>query len=98
VASARREIPDGHEPYQKTREFDETTVPAALLANHTTKPGVWALIHVRHGELEYTVEEPATSQQIVRPGTPAAVAPETPHRVRPLGVVSFHVEFWRRQK
>ena len=96
VRCDRQELPDGHAPYRRTPEFDEASVPAALLERHQTKPGIWALIHVARGELEYTIHEPAPGCEIVRPKAPATILPEVPHQVRPLGEVAFHVEFWRR--
>ena len=47
MASEDRTIPDGHAPYRRTSEFGQDTIPAALQRDHTTKPGVWALIHVQ---------------------------------------------------
>ena len=91
----RREMPDGYEPYRKTPVFTEATVPKALLAEHSTKPGVWARIHVASGELEYRIHAPVDSQEILDAATPGVVLPEIPHEVRPRGSVEFYVEFWR---
>jgi tellurite resistance-related uncharacterized protein len=38
-------------PYQRTREFTESTVPDALRRRHTTKRGAWARIQVLEGSL-----------------------------------------------
>ena len=58
--------------------------------------GVFGLIHVAEGRLEYTVYEPLPSQRIVTVSEAAVVVPEVEHCVRPLGAIRFHVEFWRR--
>jgi len=92
----RGEIPTTHGPYKRTKSFTEDSVPAALLSNHTTKAGVWALIHVEHGMLEYSIDGATTGPQRLEPGTPGVVLPETEHRVLPIGEVSFYVEFWRK--
>ncbi len=97
VRCDRRELPDGFAPYRRTPEFDQASVPAALLKRHDTKPGVWGLIHVARGELEYTVHEPVPSREIVCARAPAVILPEVPHEVRPLGEVAFYVEFWRHE-
>ena len=99
----RRELPDGFAPYRNTPEFDEGSVPKALLRSHDTKRGIWAQIHVQRGKLEYTMHWPDESNagsttEIVRPGAPGIIVAEVPHQVRPLGEVSFHVEFWRASK
>ena len=49
----RGEMPQGHVAYQRTKTFTAETVPGALTSNHTTKAGVWGLIHVESGQLEY---------------------------------------------
>jgi tellurite resistance-related uncharacterized protein len=69
-----------------------------LRRNHETKRGVWGLIHVVSGELEYVLEDAVGTRQVVRAGEPAVVLPELPHRVAPLGDVEFFVEFWRSPK
>ena len=97
VRCDRSEMPEGYQPYGRTAEFTEETVPAALLEAHSTKRGVWGLIHVLHGQLEYTVDAPLETCEAITPGTPGVVLPELPHRVAPVGSVTFFVEFWRRQ-
>lgn len=91
----RGEMPEGHRPYKCTKSFTEASVPAALTSNHTTKAGVWALIHVESGELEYSIDGLALEPERLKPGTVGVVRPEVEHKVTPLGAVSFHVEFWR---
>lgn len=95
VRCDRAELPPTHAPYRRTKTFTESTVPAALLSDHTTGAGVWALIHVERGELEYRVSGPAPRVQVLEQGTPGVVLPEVEHRVRPVDSVGFYVEFWR---
>jgi len=101
VLCDRAEMPDGHAPYQRTKSFDEETVPKALTANHTTKRGVWALIHVERGALEYSIVDGSSPGgdervELLEPGKPGLIVSEVEHRVKPLGDVSFYVEFWRK--
>jgi tellurite resistance-related uncharacterized protein len=91
----RKQVPDGFEAYQRTRDFDETSIPKGLLEAHSTKCGVWALIHVVRGELEYVIHEPFNQRHVVLPDTPGIILPEVPHHVSPIGSVAFCVEFWR---
>ncbi len=83
-------------PYRRTPEFSESTLPDALRRRHTTKPGVWGLIHVLEGSLRYRILEPEPEEHVLSPGTPGVVEPEVPHEVEPLGRVRFFVEFLRR--
>ena len=57
-AAALQPPPDA-EPYKQTRSFTEETVPATLLNEHSTKDGVWGLIHVEQGKLRYCVTSSA---------------------------------------
>lgn len=44
-------LPADVQPYARTAEFTEATVPAGLLRAHTTKTGAWGLIRVLEGRL-----------------------------------------------
>lgn len=39
------------EPYRKTKVFDNETVPSALLSNHETKDGTWAIVRILVGRI-----------------------------------------------
>lgn len=85
-------LPKGAEAYRRSPVFDQDTLPAALRREHSTKAGVWALIHVLEGRLLYRVLEPY-GEQVLEPGVPGVVRPEQPHQVEPLGAVRLFVEF-----
>lgn len=42
-------LPEDVRPYRRTPTFTESTIPPSLLMDHTTKPGVWGVIHVVTG-------------------------------------------------
>lgn len=90
-----RPLPPGLTAYRQTPEFTEATVPAALLRDHTTKAGVWGLIHVTAGALIYRIKATGEEHRLTPDTAPGVVAPEDLHSVEPDGPVSFHVEFWR---
>ena len=90
------DLPPDLEPYKRTAAFTQFTVPAGLLADHSTKDGVWGLIHVEEGKLRYLVTDPrrASTDELLTPETaPGLVEPTILHRVEPIGMVTFHVEF-----
>ena len=93
VLCDRAELPEGFAPYKRTADFDQHSIPAALLRDHATKPGVWAVIHVLAGRLHYVVEPPLASEQLLDPEHPGVVVAEVKHRVRAEGDVRFFVEF-----
>ncbi len=86
-------LPEDVVAYRRTVEFDQDTMPAKMRNEHSTKPGVWALIHVLEGQLRYRV--PSWSyDDILSPGAPGIVAPEVVHSVQPHGAVRMYVEFY----
>lgn len=94
-------LPPGLEAYKRTPVFTETSVPAGLLADHTTKEGTWGLIEVEQGSLVYRVTDPrrAASEHLLTPDSePGVVEPTIRHHVEPQGPVRFHVTFLRRPR
>lgn len=86
------------ESYKRTPNFTENSVPAGLLADHSTKEGVWGLIHVTQGRLRYFITDPRREPEdyVLHPGTePGVIEPAILHRVEPMGSVEFQVEFLR---
>jgi tellurite resistance-related uncharacterized protein len=89
-------MPTGFAPYKRTPEFTAGTIPDGLRRHHSTKAGVWALLHVLEGRLHYVVEPPLASERLVEAGGTAVIVAEVLHRVAPDGDVRFFVEFYRR--
>lgn len=89
-----KSLPDTVAPYQRTKTFTEDTVPKGLLTDHTTKAGIWGVITVEWGVLEYSI--PGTGETVtLDPTQQGIIEPEVVHRVKPLGEVAFYVEFCR---
>ena len=72
-------------------------MPAGLVRDHSTKPGVWGLIHVLRGEVIYRVVEPEAEYRLA-PGHLGVVEPKVLHSVELIGDAEFFVEFWTRPK
>ncbi len=87
-------LPGGLKAYRRTPTFTEHTVPKGLLSDHKTKAGVWGQIHVESGQLNYVIPSKSHTQ-LLNPGEIGTVEPEQHHRVKPVGPVTFYVEFWR---
>ena len=94
VRCDRFELPASFVAYKRTPEFDETTVPAGLRRDHSTKVGVWARIVVIHGRLRYCVDALNTDVELSQDRT-GVVVPGVLHHVEPVGAVRFYVEFYR---
>ncbi|WP_437301412.1 DUF3565 domain-containing protein [Sorangium sp. So ce426] len=96
VRCDRIEMPDGLIAYSRTAEFDEVTIPSGLRKNHSTKPGVWGVIHVVSGRLRYRIDGLGGRELSLDPESPGVVVPEVLHHVDPDGPVRFFVEFRRK--
>lgn len=89
-----KSLPPSVEAYRRTPEFDESSVPKALRASHSTKAGVWGRIVVLEGALHYRI--PASAEDVLlEPGREGVVEPQVEHAVEPAGPVRFFVEFLR---
>lgn len=88
-----KSLPDHVQRYKSTPVFTEETLPKGLLKDHNTKNGVWGLICIEQGELEYIIEDKET--HILTPDNKGVVEPEIKHHIKPLGKVIFRVEFYK---
>ena len=50
-----KNLPENVMPFRRTDSFTRDTVPNGLLKDHRTKEGVWGLIQVEVGALEYSI-------------------------------------------
>lgn len=92
----RREIPAGHVAYKRTPTFQCETIPTGLKSRHSTKPGVWAILAVTSGSLEFfEIGANGEARIALSTGDRHVILPEVEHRVGVLGPVEFSVEFWR---
>lgn len=92
-------LPEGLEPYQQTPVFTEVSLPAGLRKDHSTKLGVWGLIHVLEGQLHYTITDPRrtnTEINLSAESRPGVVEPTILHHVASPGLVRFYVQFYRQ--
>ena len=88
-------LPSAVNSYQKTPEFDETSIPKGLLKSHQTKEGVWGKIIVLEGQLKYTINASEEEIVILDEQVFGVIEPTIFHEVEPLGTVRFYVEFYR---
>jgi tellurite resistance-related uncharacterized protein len=95
VRCDRLEMPEGLASYSRTKSFGAADVPERLRSSHSTKAGVWGLIHVASGRLRYVVDALDGKTFDLDPDHPGVIAPEMLHHVEPDGDVVFSVEFFR---
>ncbi|CUK27514.1 tellurite resistance protein TehB [Cognatishimia activa] len=87
------DFPAGLVKYSQSPVFTESTVPAALLKDHSTKPSVWGKLIVTKGTLIY--QRVDKTAQFLKTGDAATIFPEELHHVTPQGEVEFQVEFYK---
>jgi hemoglobin len=80
-------------PYRSTPVFDETSLPAALRRDHSTKAGVWGVIRVIEGSLSLSYADPPFEQTLSE-GASALCLPQQVHSVLPLGAMKMQVDFY----
>lgn len=81
------------QPYRSSPVFDETTLPAALRAEHRTKAGVWGVIRMIEGRCKLRYPDPSLDRTLT-PENPGLILPEQPHFVEPLGPMRMQVDFY----
>ena len=90
-------LPADHVLVRTTPEFNEESVPPALLATHATAVGVWGNLVVLEGRATFVFEDEADAPYLLGPTDTVAIAPQRPHRVVITGPVRFVVEFYRHR-
>lgn len=85
--------PFAEPPQFTTPVFDETTLPAKLQQEHSTKAGQWGLIRVLEGQIRYKVVE-SGEQSVLDPSNPGIILPEQLHHVTLIGPVRMQIEFY----
>lgn len=91
-----KQIPADFVAFARTSLFTQETLPQSLREAHSTKPGVWAKIHLESGEVLFVDHRQPLELILLSPAVIGIVEPETLHHVEPIGTVSMYLEFYRR--
>ncbi len=89
------ELPTDVRLVRTTPEFDESSVPAGLLAAHRVADGVWGRLVVRAGALTFVFEDDPEAALRVGAGGHVVIPPGREHHLELDGPVRFVVEFHR---
>jgi tellurite resistance-related uncharacterized protein len=92
---AMDKIPVNLIAYKKTPHFNQNSVPAGLLASHSTKADVWGKIVILSGRLLYRILQPVFEETLLTPELNGVIQPAMLHEVEVIGPVEFYVEFYR---
>lgn len=80
--------------YKRTPLFTVETLPEGLRSDHRTKAGVWGMIRVERGTLDYTIENSESHR--LTPNFPGVIEPQVTHCVEPEADTAFFIEFYRQ--
>ncbi len=94
-AVTAEELPTDVRLVRTTPEFDETSVPAGLLAAHRVADGVWGRLVVQSGSLTFVFEDDLEAAWRVEAGGHVVIPPGRAHHLELAGPVRFVVEFHR---
>ncbi len=86
--------PDDLTAYRATPLFTAETVPAGLLRDHKTGPGIWGRIEVRAGAV--CLSRAVGGEETLQAGSATWVAPGEVHAVSLSEDAVFRVVFHRR--
>ncbi|MEP5758129.1 MAG: DUF1971 domain-containing protein [Litoreibacter sp.] len=86
-------LPKDVAAYRETPVFTELSVPKGLLKDHRTAEGVWGLLTVISGTLDYIIKDRPT--ETVSASKPAVIYPGELHRVVCDAPVRFKIVFHR---
>jgi len=88
-------IPDGFAPYSRSRDFTPDTLPKQLSASHSTKAGIWGLLHVLEGEVLYRLDAPRSGEVRVGAGQKVVIEEGARHSVSFIQAGRFYIEFYK---
>jgi len=91
-----RDLPPGVAPYRTIGPFDEATLPKGLLASHSLAEGVWGLLRLERGRIDFVWEDAAGGvAELVAPAE-IVVPPTVLHHLEKRGdfrlAITFHKE------
>lgn len=89
----RAELPGSLRLARTAGPFDASSLPAGLRRAHRTAEGVWAVLRVREGSADVTIETDPPISARLGPGENQAIPPAVPHAVTPAGAVILEVDF-----
>lgn len=96
VAAARpANLPSAAQPYREIGPFDASTLPAGLLQTHYLKEGVWGLVRLEAGRIDFVWEEGDRARVILAAPAQIVVPPGVPHHLEADGDFSLSIVFHR---
>ena len=86
-------LPESINELKKTRMFSKDSAPEQLQKDHKTASGIWGLITIVSGSLEYVIVGDST--YTLSPEIPGVIEPEQVHYLRLEEPVEFYLTFYK---
>ncbi|MCF8881485.1 DUF1971 domain-containing protein [Erythrobacter sp. SN021] len=81
--------------YRQIGPFDETSLPAGLLAEHRLKPGTWGRLEMIAGAVMLVWDDEAGGRERLSASDIARIPPQRPHHLEPEGPFTLSIAFQR---
>lgn len=91
-------FPEGLNAYKQTSIFDQYTIPKGFRKTHSTKKGVWAVIVVVSGHVDYVVDDLNQRRFVLDHHLNGIIGPQMAHHLEVTGDVQLYVEFYTDTK
>jgi len=91
-------MPQGLTLLRTAGPWDEQTLPEGLQHSHRTAEGVWAVLKVLDGEVDFRMETSPLLKVRLVAGNQQAIPPSVPHEIDLIGPMLLTVEFWKRSE
>ena len=87
-------LPHNCELYKATPNFNQDSIPKAILNRHNTKEGTWGRLVVLSGSVIF-VDLENDREIISTPERPVNIVPQAWHHLKVCGDVELKVEFYK---
>lgn len=88
-------IPAEAKPYRRIGPFGRDDLPKGLIANHRLAAGVWGLVEVEEGQIDFVWDDAQGGCQSVHAPGAITVPPQVPHHLELTGEFRLSITFLR---
>jgi tellurite resistance-related uncharacterized protein len=88
-------LPDGATLLRDLGELDQKSVPAGLLKDHSLKQGVWGMLEVLSGELQFVWADDNVTDRDLVSGDVVIIPPQALHHLVPGAAFEIKLALYR---
>lgn len=90
-----RRLPARAIAYKTVGPFDAQNLPGGLCGTHRLKAGVWGLLTLTGGEIDFVWEDDEGGDEKVVAPAAIVIPPDVPHHLRQSGPFQLEITFHR---